>query len=91
MWHAVHDVAPLDGTGPRRAWHQRNRTALINALMWSRTIVVVDIRRENLLQMALIQDHQLVQALLANRADPAFGTCVRILCPNWRPDDPHVL
>ncbi len=52
--HAAQDISPLDWTSPRRAWHERNGTALINTLMWSRTIVVVDIRRENPLQMAVL-------------------------------------
>jgi len=57
-----------------------NRRLLVKSLVRPRQIVVGDIFAEYVLQMCMVDDDQLVQTLLADRSDPAFGKSIRI----WR-------
>ena len=86
MQYATQDVSPLDRSGPRRAWHERHRTALIDALMGPGSVVVGDIRRQYTAEMVLSKDQDLVQTLLSNGANPAFREGIRIWCPHRSPD-----
>src|ERR1700730_16253115 len=50
------------------------------------TLVVVDVRGEDAAQMALVEDHDVIQTLAANRTDHALD--VRVLPGrSWRRDD----
>ena len=53
------------------------RTLLFQPQMGPRSVVVSEIGSEGVLEMPGVQDHEVVQALSADRADQAFG--VRIL------------
>lgn len=90
MQDAAQDVAPLDWTIARRTL-QPNRTSLFDALMRPSMIVIVDIRGQHTMEMAFAQDQELVQTLLSNRTNPAFGERIRIGSPHWRPDDRNIL
>ncbi|CAA9309703.1 MAG: hypothetical protein AVDCRST_MAG93-5144 [uncultured Chloroflexia bacterium] len=62
MVNTAQDVSPLDLTVSRRASHQRHGTLLVNALMWSSVVVIVDaggITRRRYRS----KDHDPVQAL----------------------------
>src|SRR3712207_1939834 len=56
MEHATQQISPLDRTVPRCTSHQRYWTLLLNALMRSRVIVVVNIHRQYLVEMPLTED-----------------------------------
>jgi len=59
--------------------------------MRARSMVVVDVRGEDAAQMALVEDHDLVETLAANRTDHALDVGVlqgRVWCrDDFR--DPH--
>jgi hypothetical protein len=66
MKHATQDVEPLDRTIPRRTCHERHRTTLIDALMRSSIVVISNIRRQNSVQVTLVEDQDSVEAFLTN-------------------------
>ncbi len=51
----------------------RNWSLLSKSLMWTGSVVIVNVFLEHTSKMTLVQDEQLIQAFLTNRADPAFG------------------
>ena len=51
---------------------QWDRALLINTLMRPRMVVVVDVGSQHAMKMSLAEDQDLVQALLADRANPAL-------------------
>ena len=59
-------------------WHDRARVRaiLVERKMSARSMVVVDVRREDAAQMALVEDHDVIQTLAANRTDDALDVCV---------------
>jgi hypothetical protein len=59
------DIPTLDRPIARRTG-QRDRTLLSQSLVWSPLIVEVDVLGEDLADMALVQDNQPIQALLAH-------------------------
>ena len=63
----------------------------MNPLMWSSAVVILNIRRQNSMEMALIENHDPVEALLSDGANPALDERIGIGCLHWRPDDRHVL
>jgi len=44
--------------------------------MRARSVVVVDVRGEDAAQMALVEDHDVVETLATNRIDDALDVCV---------------
>ena len=55
-----------------------NRNLLIDALMWTGSIVVSDELLHHTAQVGLIDNQQLVQTLFARRTNPPFGVRIRI-------------
>ena len=60
------------------AWHDR---AWVGAILVERKVstgalVIVDIRGEDAAQMALVEDHEVIQTLAANRTYDALNVCV---------------
>ncbi len=84
--YATQDVSPLDRPRPRRLF-QPDRALLIDTLMRSRVVVVVDIDAQHSAKMPFPEDQDPVEALPSNGANPAFRERIRIWRPNWRPDD----
>ena len=60
------------------AWHDRAGvgTILVERKMRAGALVVVDIRRQDATQMALVEDHDVLQTLAANRTDHALDVSV---------------
>lgn len=54
----------------------RNRRLLVQALMRSGVIVEGDVLGEHAAQVAFVENQQMVETLVAQRADPAFGNRV---------------
>jgi hypothetical protein len=65
----------------RRCTKQRNRTALVKALVGSASVVERDILGQYAVKMPLVQDKQPIPALLASRANRALRHVVRVGCP----------
>jgi hypothetical protein len=62
--------APCFGT---HRWHRRR---VAKAAVWTASIVVLDIGSQAANKLLAADDQQLVEALPADGADPAFGVCV---------------
>jgi hypothetical protein len=90
MQDTAQDVAPLNWTIARRAL-QPNRALLIDALMRSSMVVVLDVSCQHSAKMPFPKDQELVQALLPGRADPTFRESVSIWRSNRGPDNCHIL
>jgi hypothetical protein len=60
------------------AWHDRAwvGTILVERKMRARAVVVVDIPGEYAAQVALIEDHDVIQTFATNRTDHALDVCV---------------
>ena len=60
------------------AWHDRARVGaiLVERKMSASALVVVDVRGEDAAQMALVEDHDVIQTLAANRTDHALDVSV---------------
>ena len=54
-------------------------------------VVIVNVGGQNSMQMTLVEDQNLVQSLLSNRANPAFGEGIRIGSPHRSPNYCHIL
>jgi hypothetical protein len=54
-------------------------------------VVMGHVCAENSLGVATSNNHELIEALIAHRADPALGVCVRTRGSNGGGDDPHAL
>jgi hypothetical protein len=50
-------------------------------------MIVVDVRRQEAAQMTLVEDHNVIQVLAANRIDNALGIWVGLPGWSWRRDD----
>ena len=50
-------------------------------------VVIVEVSRQHATEMLFIEDHDLVETLLADRPDPALRERMRIRRPEGRPDD----
>ncbi len=59
--------------------------------MRPRMVVVVEVGRQHAMKMPLAEDQELVQAFLADRANPALRKGIRIRRPHWPPNDRHIL
>jgi hypothetical protein len=82
MNNTVQHISTVNAALSRRVnW---NRWLLSQPLMRPCGVVVVRVLGENPPQMALVQDEQVIQALLTYRANPAFSYL-------WGPIDPSVL
>lgn len=64
-----------------------NRAALLNALVWSRFIVVTYIFANNYSQVSFTYDQQAIQALFSYTANPSFGEPIRLRRSIGRADD----
>ena len=65
-----------DSSGPGWLDRARDRAIFIEGKMRAGSMVVVDVRRQDAAQMALVEDHNVIQVLTANRADHALGIWV---------------
>ena len=90
MQHAAQDVSPFDWTITRRACQQK-RTSLVNALVRSSVVVLLDVRRQNSIQVTLVEDHDSIEAFLSDRPDPPLGKRICIWRPHRCPDDRDIL
>src|SRR5271166_3649324 len=54
----------------------RDGAIFIEGKMGACSMVVVDVQRQDAAQMALVEDHNVIQVLTANRADHALGIWV---------------
>ena len=88
--YAAQDVSPFNRTITCRIF-QRNRTPLVNPLMRSSLVVIVNVGRQNSTKVPLPKDQDPVEAFLSNRANPPFGKRIRIGCSHWRPNDGDIL
>ncbi len=77
---AAEDVMPLDRSRPRVVC-QRHGTALVEPLMRSALIEESDVVGQDPCEVALVQDEQVIQALLARRPDPSLRHGVRVRSP----------
>ena len=87
---AAEDVMPLDRSRPRVVC-QRHGTALVEPLMRSALIEESDVVGQDPCEVALVQDEQVIQALLARRPDPSLRHGVRVRSPVGGKDDLDVL
>ena len=62
----------------RWTWPAGNRRLLLKALLRSSTVVIVDVFSQNTVQRPLTEDQQMIQALLAHRANPALRKSIGI-------------
>jgi hypothetical protein len=71
------DLRDRDGSS-ELAWHDRACVGaiLVERKMSTGALVIVDIRGEDAAQMALVEDHDVVETFAANRTDHAFDLCV---------------
>src|SRR5690242_9639466 len=60
---------------------QRHRTLLAQPLMRATFVVILYVFFQYSVQMLLVYDEQVIQALLSSRANPAFGDPVRLRTP----------
>ena len=60
------------------AWHDRAgvRAILVERKMRAASLVIVDVGGQGAAQMALTEDHDVIQALAANRTDHALDVSV---------------
>src|SRR2546422_6472780 len=65
-----------DGTERRRLNAPRNRCVPLQAEMWTRDVVVVDVSTEDAPQVPFAEDDQVVQAFAPDRSDDSFGVGV---------------
>jgi hypothetical protein len=86
MDDAAKHVPPL-GCPVARRTGERDWTLLSSSLMGSPLIIKGDIFCQHASQVALVQDEQVVHALLARRSDPSFGNAVGLRLPRRRPHD----
>jgi len=83
---AAEHIPPSDWALPR-ALVEGDRHPLPDALMRARLIVVRDVRGQDLAQVRLVDEEELVQALLPRRADPARRVGIRRRCAVRRAHD----
>src|SRR5437868_6086245 len=57
--------------------------ALLDALVWTRLIVVFNVFPHHTPQVTLARYQQLIQTFLAGRADPSFGERICTRCSVW--------
>ena len=88
--HTAQNVSPLDRTVPRGT-DQSNRTVLIDALMWTRMVVICDVRSQRSAKMPLPEDQEPVEAFLANGANPSLSESICVWCSNRGADDRDIL
>jgi hypothetical protein len=65
------------GASMRRKWHRRAGRTLSNRTVWAPAVEVPDILGQDFLQMALIEDEHVVEALGPDRSHPALDNRVR--------------
>ena len=61
---------------PARHDRAGDRTILVERKMRAGALVVVDVRGQDATQMALVEDHDVIQALATNRTDHALDVSV---------------
>jgi hypothetical protein len=85
MQDATQHIVTGNGTNgwTTRKWNGR---LLVEPLMRTSRVVIVDIFSEHTSQVGLVDDQKAVQTLLAHRTNPALGKRVRIRCLIGRQD-----
>ena len=58
--------------------------------MWPMGVVVSDVAREDVVEVATAEDQELVEALAADAADPPLGVRPRLWRPHGCPDNPDL-
>jgi hypothetical protein len=71
--HYSSDSAWLDGA--------RVRAILVERQMGAGALVIIDIRGQNAAQMALVEDHDVIQAFTTDRTDHALDVLMRLAAP----------
>src|SRR5262249_10112450 len=74
--HGYCDDPSSLGASMRRKWLRRAGRTLSNRTVWAPAVEVADILGQDFLQMALIEDEHVVQALGPDRSHPALGNRV---------------
>src|SRR5262249_43025991 len=74
--HGYCDDPSSLGALMRRKWHRRAGRTLSNRTVWAPAVEVADILGQYFLQMALVEDEHVVQALGPDRSHPALGNRV---------------
>ena len=74
--HGYCDDPSSLGASMRRKWHRRAGRTLSNRTVWAPAVEVADILGQDFLQMALIEDEHVVQALGPDRSHLALGNRV---------------
>ncbi len=59
--------------------------------MGSSVVVILNIRRQNSMEVTLVEDQDPVEALLSNRANPTLRESVCVWCSNRGAYDPDIL
>jgi hypothetical protein len=82
-------VDPFDlPDAARRRWAVCRQWGLqVEASVWPRGVVVLDVDGEDVFEVAAVADQEPVQAFGPHGADPAFGVGVRLGRSRRRPDD----
>ena len=91
MDDTAQDGSPLNRTSSRRAAQQPTRTPLVNALMWSSMVVILNIGRQNAMKVPFVEDQEPVETLLSHGANPPFRERIRIWRPNGCAKDRDIL
>ena len=92
MKHPAESVASLElvwrvrsgETEARRPWY---RWCQPESAMWPMGVVVVNVDAQDALELPAAGDEELVEAVAADGADPAFGERVGLRRPKWGADD----
>ena len=74
--HGYCDDPSSLGASKRRKWHRRAGRTLSNRTVWAPAVEVADILGHDFLQMDLIEDEHVVQALGPDRSHPALSNRV---------------
>jgi hypothetical protein len=74
--HGYCDNLSSLGASMRRKWHRRAGRTLSNRAVWAPVVEIADILGQDFLQMALIEDEHVVEALGPDRSHPALGNGV---------------
>jgi hypothetical protein len=72
---------------PRLGTLRRHRRGMGQTAVRTATVVMLDVAPQDANKLLATDDRQLIEALPADRADPAFGVGVGIGRPNGRADD----
>ena len=88
MDRAAQAITPVDRpAGGGFAADRRLRRPQVECAVWPLAVVVLDVRAEHVLKVAVVADQQPVQTLGADRAHEPLGDRVRLWCPDRCLDD----